>query len=80
MVDGRNSKEAKHVINQALKVLECAMEIAGQKDDLDAMIAISDRLMMLYQYMADKNTTKFKPGFTFSEKEKQDESDNERER
>jgi len=80
MVDGKNSKEAKHIINQALKVLEYAMELAGQKEDLDAMIAISDRLMMLYQYIAEKNTTKFKPGFTFNEKEKEDEPDNERER
>ena len=80
MVDSSNSKQAKHIINQSLIVLEHAMELAGQKEDLDAMIAISDRLMMLYQYIAEKNTTKFKPGFTFNEKDKEDEPDNERER
>ena len=76
MVDGKNSKEAKHIINQALKVLEYAMELAGQKEDLDAMIAISDRLMMLYQHLSDKNPKKFKPGFALTEREdKEDERD-----
>lgn len=72
------NKEAKDTLNQALKVLEHAMELALQKDDLDAMIAISDRLMMLYQHLSDKNVKKFKPGFTLSGKEedkKDDESD-----
>jgi hypothetical protein len=45
------------------------MEMAVQKDDLDAMIGISDRLMMLYQHLADKNIKKFKPGFSLIEKE-----------
>ena len=80
MVNDKVNKEAKVALDQSLKVLEYAMEMAVQKDDLDAMIAISDRLMMLYQYIAEKNTTKFKPGFTFNEKEKEDEPDNERER
>jgi hypothetical protein len=78
MVDARNSKEAKHIINQSLLVLEHAMELAGQKEDLDAMIAISDRLMMLYQYMSDRGAKKFKAGFTLSEKKdvaEDDESD-----
>jgi hypothetical protein len=77
MVDGRNTKEAKHVINQSLLVLEHAMDLAVQKEDLDAMIGISDRLMMLYQYMADKGPKKFKAGFTLNQKdeEQDDESD-----
>jgi hypothetical protein len=71
------SKEAKQTLDAAIRVLEYAMEIAGQKEDLDAMIAISDRLMMLYQHLADKNHKKFKPGFAITEKEdpKDDESD-----
>jgi len=63
------SKEAKQTLDAAIRVLEYAMEIAGQKEDLDAMIAISDRLMMLYQHLADKNVKKFKPGFGLSSKE-----------
>ena len=52
------------------------MELALQKDDLDAMIAISDRLMMLYQHLSDKNPKKFKPGFALTEREdKEDERD-----
>ena len=68
MVD-RMNKDAKNILNQSLKVLEHAMEIALQKDDLDGMIAISDRLMMLYQHLSDKGVKKFKPGFGLIERE-----------
>jgi hypothetical protein len=73
MVDNKLSKEAKQTLDSSLKVLEYAMELALQKDDLDAMIAISDRLMMLYQHLSDKNPKKFKPGFALVEKEDKDE-------
>jgi hypothetical protein len=69
MVDNKLNKEAKQTLDASLKVLEYAMDLAGQKEDLDAMIAISDRLMMLYQHLADKNSKKFKPGFGLIEKE-----------
>ena len=63
-------------MDQSLKVLEYAMEMAVQKDDLDAMIGISDRLMILYQHLADKDIKKFKPGFTLAGREElQHESD-----
>lgn len=71
------SKEAKQTLDAAIRVLEYAMEIAGQKEDLDAMIAISDRLMMLYQHLADKGHKKFKPGFALVEKEEPKKDDNE---
>jgi hypothetical protein len=78
MVDKLN-KEAKHALDLSLQVLEHAMELALQKEDLDAIIAISDRLMMLYQHLSDKNVKKFKAGFGLvdSDKEagKRDESD-----
>jgi hypothetical protein len=73
MVDNKMNKDAKHVLDQSLKVLEYSMDLALQKDDLDAMIAISDRLMMLYQHLSDKNPKKFKPGFALVEKEDKDE-------
>ena len=69
MVNDKLTKEAKQTLDAAIRVLEYAMEIAGQKEDLDAMIAISDRLMMLYQHLADKGHKKFKPGFGLIEKE-----------
>lgn len=64
MVDHKLNKEAKHALNLGLQVLEQAMELALQKEDLDAIIAISDRLMLLYQHLADKNVKKFKTGFS----------------
>ncbi len=69
------SKEAKSVLNQSLIVLETAMNMAVEKEDLDAIIAISDRLMMLYQHLSDKNHKKFKTGFNFVEKEKVETTD-----
>jgi hypothetical protein len=63
MVNNKMNKEAKQALMSALNVLEHAMELALQKEDLDAMIAISDRLMMLYQHLSDKNVKKFKTGF-----------------
>ena len=69
MVDNKLNKEAKHVLHQALRVLEFTMEIAVQKEDLDAMIGISDRLMMLYQHLSEGSGKKFKAGFALMEKE-----------
>lgn len=77
------NKEAKHTLDLSLKVLEHAMELASEKEDLEAIIAISDRLMMLYQHLSDKNVKKFKPGFSMDpivrkvddEEEDKDDSD-----
>ena len=68
MVD-KSNKKANHVLDQALKVLEFTMELAVQKEDIDAMIGISDRLMVLYQHMSEGSPKKFKPGFALVEKE-----------
>jgi hypothetical protein len=78
MVEKKLNKEARQTLDSALKVLEYAMELAGQKEDLDAMIAISDRLMMLYQHLSENNPKKFKPGFALVEKEEKDDEPNER--
>lgn len=82
MVDEKISKEAKQVLDVSLKVLEYAMDLAASKEDLEAMIAISDRLMLLYQHLSDKNVKKFKTGFSImdsiskkTEEVKDDESD-----
>jgi len=72
----KSDKEAKHVLNQALKVLEFTMDLAVQKQDIDAMIGISDRLMVLYQHLSEGGIKKFKPGFAIHKEEEQsDESD-----
>lgn len=76
MVNESKNKKATHVLNQALKVLEFTMELAVQKQDIDAMIGISDRLMVLYQHLSEGSVKKFKPGFAINEKEESpDESD-----
>jgi len=76
MVDKKVNKEAKHVLDQALRVLEFTMDMAVQKQDIDAMIGISDRLMILYQHLSEGDVKKFKPGFAMMHKEEvQDESD-----
>jgi hypothetical protein len=75
MVENKLNKEARQTLNVALAVLEHAMELALQKEDLDAMIAISDRLMMLYQHLSDKNVKKFKTGFALVD-DKKEETDN----
>ena len=79
MVDGKLNKEAKHVLHQALRVLEFTMELAVQKEDVDAMIGISDRLMMLYQHLSEGSGKKFKAGFAMIEKEEKNVGDEERE-
>jgi hypothetical protein len=68
MVD-KSNKRANHVLDEALRVLEFTMELAIEKQDIDAMIGISDRLMVLYQHLLDGNVKKFKPGFSLAEKE-----------
>ena len=79
MVDGKLNKEAQHVLHQALRVLEFTMELAVQKEDVDAMIGISDRLMMLYQHLSEGSGKKFKAGFAMIEKEEKNVGDEERE-
>jgi hypothetical protein len=78
MVNDKQNKKASHVLNQALKVLEFTMELAVEKGDIDAMIGISDRLMVLYQHLSEGNIKKFKPGFALATNDRvelEDESD-----
>ena len=78
MVDSSKlSREAKHALNAALTILEHAMDLALQKEDLDAIIAISDRMMLLYQHLAEKDIKKFKPGFAFIDQKKSEATEDE---
>lgn len=65
--NNKMSDEAKKALEMSLNVLEHAMELALQKEDLDAIIAISDRMMLLYQHLSDKSIKKFKTGFSLIE-------------
>jgi hypothetical protein len=78
MVENKKlNKEAKHALDLSMVILEHAMELALQKEELDAIIAISDRMMLLYQHLADKDIKKFKAGFGFPpiKKEENEEDD-----
>jgi len=77
MVNDKQNRKASHVLNQALRVLEFTMDLAVQKQDIDAMIGISDRLMVLYQHLSEGSIKKFKPGFALVEKEELDEQSDE---
>ena len=77
MVNDKQNRKASHVLNQALRVLEFTMDLAVQKQDIDAMIGISDRLMVLYQHLSEGGIKKFKPGFALVEKEELDEQSDE---
>lgn len=41
----------KHALVSALKVLEKTYEMARKKRDTDTMLAVSDRLMVLYELL-----------------------------
>ena len=69
MVNDKQNRKASHVLNQALRVLEFTMDLAVQKQDIDAMIGIADRLMMLYQNLSEGSIKKFKPGFSMTDRE-----------
>jgi hypothetical protein len=71
MVDKLN-KNAEKLLSHSLKTLEQIMTTAVEKDDLDAQLAVVDRLMLLYQHQAEKNTRKFKPGFGLTDPMKED--------
>lgn len=62
MVDKLNKHAAK-LLDHSLRTLNQIMKTAVEKDDLDAQVAVADRLMILYQHLAERNVRKFKPGF-----------------
>ena len=71
MVDKMN-KNARKLLSHSLRTLEQVMITAVDKGDLDAQLAVADRLMLLYQHQADKHVKKFKPGFGLIDEEEDD--------
>lgn len=57
------NKDAKKMLDLSLRSLDQIMAVAAQKEDLETMVAVSDRLMLLYQHLAD-NHSKIRPGFS----------------
>lgn len=54
--------DPKKVLKSSLEVLQRSYKIAKRKDDLENMLAISDRLMLLYELLNGiKENNKGKP-------------------
>jgi hypothetical protein len=54
--------DPKMVLKSSLEVLQRSYKIAKRKDDLENMLAISDRLMLLYELLNGiKENSKGKP-------------------
>lgn len=57
--------EPNKVLKSSLEVLNKAYKVAKKKDDLENMLAISDRLMLLYELLRNgKNQKGISLGFT----------------
>jgi len=56
-------KEPKKVLKSSLEILNKAYRVAKKKDDLENMLAISDRLMLLYELLKNNETKKTAMGF-----------------
>ena len=55
--------EPKKILKSSLEVLSKAYKVAKKKDDLENMLAISDRLMLLYELLKNNETKKSSTGF-----------------
>ena len=47
------NKNPKKLLEVSVKILERSYKIAKKKDDLEVMLAISDRLMLLYSTLEE---------------------------
>jgi hypothetical protein len=56
-------KDPKKVLKSSLKVLQKSYSVAKKKDDIENMLAISDRLMLLYELLKNNETKKTAMGF-----------------
>ena len=71
------NKTAKNMLDSTLKTLEYALELAAAKEDIESVIAISDRIMALFQYINELEMEGKKPkiGFHLADKERREEED-----
>lgn len=61
---------AQRMLDSTMKTLEYALELAASKDDIDAVMAVSDRLLALFQYITETDQgRKVKMGFHLVPKE-----------
>ena len=56
-------KDPKKVLKSSIKILQTSYNVAKKKDDIENMLAISDRLMLLYELLKNNETKKTAMGF-----------------
>jgi len=56
-------KDPKKILKSSLEVLQKSYKVAKKKDDIENMLAISDRLMLLYELLKNNETKKTAMGF-----------------
>ena len=67
-------KKPKYLLKATVDILEKSYKIAKKKEDLEVMLAISDRLMLLYSTLEELKQTKPKQSsFGFARMDDDDE-------
>lgn len=66
------SKQAKKTLSKLLYILEEALDLALQKEEIEAIIGIADRMFALYQFQLDNAPKRVKVGFSLRDEEDED--------
>ena len=67
------NKDSRHLLDLNLKILDYGLTLASQKEDMDAIIAISDRMLAIFQYVNEADPHKVKMGFNLAHRDIEDE-------
>ena len=67
------NKDSKHLLDLNLKILDYGLELASQKEDMEAIMAISDRMLAIFQYVSEADSHKPKMGFHIAHRDTEDE-------
>jgi len=58
-------KDPKKILKSSLEILQKSYRVAKKKDDIENMLAISDRLMLLYELLKNGAESKKPPSLGF---------------
>lgn len=58
-------KDPTKILKSSLEILQKSYSVAKKKDDIENMLAISDRLMLLYELLKNVAETKKAPSLGF---------------
>lgn len=58
-------KDPTKILKSSLEVLQKSYKVAKKKDDIENMLAISDRLMLLYELLKNVSESKKQPSLGF---------------